>query len=65
MSTPENPSSPQVDEKRWQRKRLPEWLRMPLSKGARSRDTADSLESRSLNTICEEARCPKDRKSVV
>ena len=58
MSTPENPSSPQVDEKRWQRKRLPEWLRMPLSKGARSRDTADSLESRSLNTICEEARCP-------
>ena len=25
---------------------------------ARSRDTADSLESRSLNTICEEARCP-------
>ena len=31
---------------------------MPLSKGARSRETAASLENRSLNTICEEARCP-------
>jgi lipoic acid synthetase len=58
MSTPENPSDSPVDEKRWQRQRLPEWLRMPLSKGARSRDTAASLENRSLHTICEEARCP-------
>mgnify|MGYP002041673215 FL=1 len=42
----------------WRRERLPEWLRMPLSKGAGSRKTAASLGERSLNTICEEARCP-------
>ena len=69
MSTPEptskSPSetassagSPSEPEQRWQRQRLPEWLRMPLSKGGRSRDTAASLGERSLNTICEEARCP-------
>jgi len=43
---------------RWERERLPEWLRMPLSRSARSHSTATALEQRSLHTICEEARCP-------
>lgn len=44
--------------KRWERERLPEWLRMPLSRSAQGHSTASALEKRSLNTICEEARCP-------
>ncbi|MGE4620468.1 MAG: lipoyl synthase [Planctomycetota bacterium] len=43
---------------RWERERLPEWLRMPLSRSAHGHSTANALQERSLHTICEEARCP-------
>lgn len=43
---------------RWNRQRLPQWLRMPLSRSARGQSTATTLQNRSLHTICEEARCP-------
>lgn len=43
---------------RWQRQRLPSWLRQPLSKTASSRRVEKLLRAGGLNTICEEARCP-------
>ena len=43
----------------WERPRLPEWLRMPISRTASGRRTEASLrDGQGLNTICEEARCP-------
>ena len=43
---------------RWERERLPEWLRMPLERSAASKRVSGILREQKLNTICEEARCP-------
>ena len=42
----------------WKRDRLPSWLKMPLAPSASGHSTAGALKEHSLNTICEEARCP-------
>ena len=44
--------------RRWERARLPEWLRMPLERSAASQRVSRILRDRDLHTICEEARCP-------
>ena len=43
---------------RWERERLPSWLRMPLERSAASRKVSTILREQGLNTICEEAKCP-------
>ncbi|MEM7261630.1 MAG: lipoyl synthase [Planctomycetota bacterium] len=43
----------------WERERLPEWLRMPISRSAAGVRTESALrEGSGLHTICEEAKCP-------
>lgn len=43
----------------WQRERLPEWLRLPLSRSASGQRVEQILrDGPGLKTICEEARCP-------
>ena len=44
--------------KKWERERLPSWLRMPLDRTAASQKVSRLLRKQSLNTICEEAKCP-------
>ncbi len=38
--------------------RMPDWIRQPLATGPDYRQTAISVQKQTLNTVCEEARCP-------
>ena len=38
--------------------RRPDWLRTKLPSGKTYRSVADTIQDESLNTVCEEARCP-------
>ncbi|MFO7602587.1 MAG: lipoyl synthase [Gammaproteobacteria bacterium] len=38
--------------------RMPAWIRQPLSQGQAYGDTARAVNQNTLNTVCEEARCP-------
>ena len=38
--------------------RMPNWIRQPLAEDDRYSHTARTVHGQTLNTVCEEARCP-------
>ncbi len=49
---------PGRDDMKTKRRRLPDWLKVPMPTGPNYREVQHLLRDASLHTVCEEARCP-------